>query len=155
MQAVCIFIFGRYLARMRLTKYTDYAMRVLIHLASHDESVSIGGIAKRYGVSENHLMKVVQDLARSGFIVATRGRSGGIRLARPPAEIGVGEVIRHTEEGFDLVDCGSCIIARACGLPSVLSEATAAFLAVLDRYTLADVATRRIDLRSLFGALAE
>ncbi len=137
---------------MRLTRFTDYAMRVLIHLASHDEAASIGSVAKRYQISENHLMKVVQDLAKAGFIIATRGRAGGIRLARPASEIGVGEVIRHTEEGFDLVDCGACLIARACGLPSVLNEATAAFLGVLDKYTLADVATKRFDLRTLFGS---
>lgn len=139
---------------MRLTRFTDYAVRVLIHLASHDGPASIGGIAKRYGISENHLMKVVHDLGKAGFIVTARGRSGGIRLARPPAEIGVGDVIRRTEEGFDLVDCGACLIAGACGLPGVLNEATAAFLAVLDKYTLADVSDRRLDLRMLFGAEA-
>jgi len=154
MQPVCIFYFGAYFWRMRLTRFTDYAMRVLIHLASHDEPASIAGVAQRYGISKDHLMKVVQDLGRAGFIATTRGRTGGIRLARPANEIVVGDVIRHTEEGFDLVDCGACIIARACGLPNVLNEATAAFLAVLDRYTLADVATRRFDLRTLFGSEA-
>jgi Rrf2 family nitric oxide-sensitive transcriptional repressor len=137
---------------MRLTRYTDFAMRVLIHLASHDEASSIAQIAKRYDISHNHLMKIVQDLGRAGFIATSRGRFGGIRLGRPANKINVGDVIRHTEEGFDLVDCNSCLIAGACGLPSVLHEATSAFLAVLDRYSLADIASRRGDLRLLFGS---
>jgi Rrf2 family nitric oxide-sensitive transcriptional repressor len=138
---------------VRLSRYTDYALRVLIHLASHDDgkSSSISVISKRYGISHNHLMKVVHDLGKSGFIAATRGRNGGIRLARPASEIKVGDVIRHAEDGFALVDCQSCLIAPACGLPSVLNEAISAFLAVLDKYTIADLAIRRVDLRLLFA----
>jgi Rrf2 family nitric oxide-sensitive transcriptional repressor len=82
-----------------------------------------------------------------------RGRSGGLRLAKPPEEINVGSVIRHTEDGFDLVDCASCVIAPACGMTGVLKEALSAFLAVLDRYALADLMTQREDLRRLFGEL--
>lgn len=137
---------------MRLTRYTDFALRVLIHLASHDEPSSIAQIARRYAISQNHLMKIVQDLGRAGFIATSRGRFGGIRLGRPATEINVGDVIRHTEEGFDLVDCSCCLIAGACGLPSVLNKAVSAFLAVLDRYSLADIASQRADLRFLFGA---
>lgn len=138
---------------MRLSRYTDYAMRVLIHLASHDDghSASISVISKRYGISQNHLMKVVHNLGKAGFIATVRGRSGGIRLARPAGEISVGAVVRHAEDGFNLVDCATCLIAPACGLPSVLNEATAAFLAVLDKYTVADLTVRRSDLRALFG----
>jgi Rrf2 family nitric oxide-sensitive transcriptional repressor len=138
---------------MRLSRYTDYSMRVLIHLATHDDghAASISTIATRYGISQNHLMKVVHDLGKAGFIKTTRGRSGGIRLARPASEIGVGDVIRHVEDGFDLVDCQSCLIAPACGLPNVLNEATRAFLAVLDKYTVSDLIARRPDLRTLFG----
>ncbi len=131
---------------MRLTRYSDYAMRVLLYLGRRPEQVcSIAEIAKAYGISQNHLMKVVSDLVGSGFLTSVRGRKGGIRLARPPGEINVGALIRHTEDDFDLVGCSSCIIAPACGLTSVLDEALTAFLSVLDRYSLADVLARKGD----------
>lgn len=136
---------------MRLTRYTDFAMRVLIYLGTREDRLcSISEISRAYGVSQNHLMKVVQDLGRAGYVTSARGRLGGIRLARPPAEINIGAVIRHTEEGFDLVDCGGCLIAPACGLTGVLAEAIVAFLAVLDRHTLADVLAKRGELFRLF-----
>ena len=138
---------------MKLTRYTDYALRVLMHLAARPERLSsIGEIARSYGISQNHLMKVVHDLRKAGYVAAVRGRTGGIRLAKPPSEINVGEVVRHTEEGFDLVDCGSCIIAPACGLTGVLGEALRAFMHTLDRHTLADLVADRTEalLRS-FG----
>lgn len=137
---------------MKLTRYSDYALRVLTYLAAHDDRLaSIREIADRYRVSENHLMKVVHDLGKAGFITTSRGRGGGLRLARPASEISVGQVVRHTEDGFELVDCSSCLIAPACGATGVLREATAAFLAVLDRYTLADVSAQRARLGELFG----
>jgi Rrf2 family nitric oxide-sensitive transcriptional repressor len=127
-------------------------MRVLTYLAARPESLcSIGEISRAYGISQNHLMKVVNDLARQGFVASLRGRSGGIRLGRPPEEINVGAVVRHTEDGFELVDCGGCVIAPACGLNGVLGEALGAFMDVLDRYTLADLSMRKADLRGLFG----
>lgn len=136
---------------MRFTRYTDYAMRVLIYLGARpDELCSIPEIAKAYGISQNHLMKVVNDLGHAGYISSVRGRFGGIRLAKRPEDINIGAVVRQTEDGFDLVDCGSCIIAPACGFTSVLNEAMAAFMAVLDRYTLADLATRKADIARLF-----
>lgn len=138
---------------MRLTRYTDYAMRVLLYVGARpDRLCSISEISRAYGISQNHLMKVVHDLGKAGYLASARGRSGGIKLGRPAGEISVGAVVRHTEDGFDLVDCGSCIIAPACGLTGALREALAAFLAVLDRYTLADLLTRRSDLLSLFTA---
>ena len=94
---------------------------------------------------------VVHDLRKEGFVEAVRGRSGGIRLARPPAHISIGEVVRYTEEGFDLVDCGSCIIAPACGLAGVLREALGAFMNVLDGYTLGDLVDSRLDALRAFG----
>ena len=131
---------------MRLTRYTDYAMRVLPYLGrTPAELASIAGIARAYGISQNHLMKVVNDLVNAGYLESVRGRNGGIRLARPPEEINVGALIRHTEDDFDLVGCGSCLIAPACGLTSVLDEALMAFLSVLDSYSLADVLSRRGD----------
>jgi Rrf2 family nitric oxide-sensitive transcriptional repressor len=135
---------------MRLTRYTDYAIRVLLHLAVRPgRKASIAEIAGRFGISQSHLMKVVHDLASSGFIVSERGRGGGIRLDRPPGEINIGAVIRHTEDGFKLVDCDRCLIAPACGLTGAVAEALAAFMAVLDRYTLADLLTKREGLAVL------
>ena len=138
---------------MQLTRYTDYAVRVLLHVGARDEGSlsSIAEIAHVYAISRNHLMKVVQDLGQAGFLETVRGRNGGLKLGHPADEITIGSVVRHTETGFDLVDCSTCIIAPACSLPKILNEATLAFLAVLDRYTLADVLNRRADLRSLFG----
>lgn len=136
---------------MRFTRYTDYAMRVLIYLGSRPgELCSIPEIAKAYAISQNHLMKVVHDLGRAGYVSSVRGRFGGIRLARSPEEINVGAVVRQTEEGFDLVDCGTCVIAPACGFTSILNEALRAFMAVLDGYTLADLVSRKADMAKLF-----
>ena len=140
---------------MRLTRYTDYAMRVLTFLASRpDRLCSIAEIARGYGISQNHLMKVVNDLANAGFVDTVRGRGGGIRLARPPAEIGLGAVVRHTEGGFDLVDCGDCVIASACGITGVLHQALAAFMEVLDRYTLEDLTLKRSAIATLLTEAA-
>ena len=140
---------------MKLKSYTDYALRVLMHLAARpDRLASISEIARTYRISHNHLMKVVHDLRKEGFLDAVRGRSGGVRLKRPAERISVGEVVRHTEGTFDLVDCGSCVIAPACALTAALHEARTAFMAVLDEYTLADlVADRRRGLRELLADL--
>lgn len=139
---------------MRLTRYTDYAMRVLLYLGSQpdDRLCSIGDISRGYGISQNHLMKVVNDLVNAGYVESVRGRFGGIRLARAAETINIGQVIRHTEDGFELVDCGSCVIAPACGLTGVLHEAMAAFMAVFDRYSLADLQVDRRGLRALLLA---
>jgi Rrf2 family nitric oxide-sensitive transcriptional repressor len=138
---------------MRLTRYTDYAMRVLLYLAAQPDKVcSIGEMARAYGISQNHLMKVAHELGKAGYVEGVRGRSGGIRLARAAEKINVGAVVRSTEEDFDLVECGSCIIAPACGLSGVLDEALAAFMAVLDRYSLADLLKKRSKLLSLFAS---
>lgn len=131
---------------MHLTRYTDYAMRVLLYLGRQPEKLcSITEISGAYAISQNHLMKVVSDLVNAGYLESVRGRHGGIRLARPPSEISVGTLIRHTEEDFELVECSSCLIAPACGLTSVLDEALSAFLRVLDVYTLADLLARQGD----------
>jgi Rrf2 family nitric oxide-sensitive transcriptional repressor len=139
---------------MRLKSYTDYALRVLMHLAAKpDRLASISEIARTYRISHNHLTKVVHDMRKAGFLDAVRGRSGGIRLARPATEISVGQVVRHTEGTFDLVDCDSCVIARACSLTGALHEARRAFMAVLDGYSLADlVADRQRGLRELLAS---
>ncbi|MDF0490092.1 Rrf2 family transcriptional regulator [Sphingomonas sp. H39-1-10] len=140
---------------MKLTLFTDYSMRVLLHLGAQPERLcSIAEVARAYGISQNHLMKVVNELARSGYVETVRGRFGGIRLGRAPEDINIGALVRHTEDGFDLVDCGSCVIAPACGLTGVLKEALSAFLGVLDRYTLADLMTKREDLGRLLAGMA-
>ncbi|MBY0380491.1 MAG: Rrf2 family transcriptional regulator [Xanthobacteraceae bacterium] len=132
---------------MRLTRYSDYAMRVLIYLAARPDRVSsISDIANTYGISQNHLMKVVHDLRKAGYIASRRGRNGGVKLALPASDIGVGSLLRLTEDGFDLVDCPNCILTGSCSLSSALDEATAAFLAVLDRYSLADIVEGRRDM---------
>jgi Rrf2 family nitric oxide-sensitive transcriptional repressor len=139
---------------MRLTRYTDYAMRVLLYLGARPGRLcSIAEISGAYRISQNHLMKVVNDLVNAGYVASVRGRFGGIRLGRDPAEINVGTVIRHTEDGFDLVDCGGCVIAPACGLTGALGEALDAFMAVLDGYTLADLLNKRAGLADLFRRL--
>ncbi|MBP6770752.1 MAG: Rrf2 family transcriptional regulator [Reyranella sp.] len=137
---------------MRLTRYTDYALRVLIHLGAQPDRVcSIAEIARAYGVSQNHLMKVAHDLGKAGYVEGVRGRTGGIRLARPPETINVGAVLREMEEGFDLVECDTCTIAPACELTRILDEALVAFMTVLDRYTLADLLKRQTKLLRLLG----
>ena len=137
---------------MRLTRYTDYAMRVLLYLAARpQQQCSISEITRAYGVSQSHLMKVVNDLVNAGYLISARGRFGGIRLARDPREISVGAVVRHTEDGFELVDCVDCVIAPACGLTGALDEALAAFLAVLDGYSLHDLMARRHQMAALLG----
>lgn len=140
---------------MRQTRYSDYAMRVLLYLGARpDRLCSIAEIARAYGISQNHLMKVVHNLVKAGYVASERGRFGGIRLGRPAPDINVGEVIRYTEDGFDLVDCGSCLIAPACGLTGALHEALAAFMAVLDGYTLETLLGRRANLAAIFAAQA-
>lgn len=138
---------------MKLTRYTDYALRVLMFLAARPErQATIREIAGSYAVSQNHLMKVVQNLGKHGYVTASRGRTGGLRLARPAADINVGEVVRHTEEGMQLADCGSCVIAPACGLTAALDAAVGAFMRTLDSYTLADLVEPRADrLRAIFA----
>lgn len=139
---------------MRLTRYSDFALRVLLYLGARPGKVcAVSEIAKAYGVSQNHLTKVVHELGKAGYVASVRGRFGGIRLARPAAEINVGEVIRFTEDDFDLVECPTCVIAPACGLNLILGEALEAFMAVLNRYTLADLLAGRSEaLRRLLVA---
>lgn len=129
---------------MRLTLYTDYSLRVLLYLAhKQDQMVTISELADFYKVSRNHLVKVVHNLGLQGYIVTTRGKNGGLKLARPASEIVVGDVVRKMEPDFELLECFNeatdhCVITRACSLKSVLVTARDNFLAMLDRYTIAD-----------------
>ena len=130
---------------MRLTHYTDFSLRVLTYLGLRPERLcTISEIAEAYGISRNHLMKVVHELGRAGFIDTVRGRNGGLRLARMPSAIRIGDVVRRMEDDFDIVACfgagtGGCVIAPDCRLAGMLGEALQAFLGVLDGYTLADL----------------
>lgn len=136
---------------MRLTRYTDYALRVLMYLAAQpDRFCAISKMSADYAISHNHLTKVVHDLGRLGLVKSQRGRNGGIQLARPASEITVGQVVRMTEDSFRMADCEHCVIAPGCGLNPVLDEAVNAFMAVIDRYTLADICLNRKGFTSLF-----
>ena len=139
---------------MRLKSYTDYALRVLMHLAAKpDRLSSIAEMARTYRISHNHLMKVVHDLGQKGYLDTVRGRNGGIRLMRAPGEINIGQVVRDTEDDLDIVGClqssGYCRIEEICVLRGVVREATDAFLAVFDGYTLADLIKPRAALSAL------
>jgi Rrf2 family nitric oxide-sensitive transcriptional repressor len=129
---------------MRLTTFSDYALRVLMYAAAAgDRLITIEETAEAYDISRAHLMKVVNILTRTGYIRGVRGRSGGFTLARPPEAINLGDVVRATEPDFALVECfatgNQCLITRRCRLPEVLNEALSAFIGTLDRYTLADI----------------
>lgn len=130
---------------MRITSYTDYSLRVLIYLAVNDgQRCTIREIAGAYDISRNHLTKVVHQLQRHGYILTTRGKQGGLALARSPERINVGAVFRDMEPDAALVECfsadGRCVITPHCRLKSLFYEALQAFQAVLDGYTLADIA---------------
>ena len=139
---------------MQLTLHTDFALRVLIFLTEKREGdlATITEIADFYQISRNHLVKVVHHLAGTGFIKTTRGKNGGMRLAREPELISIGDVVRHMEPNFDIVECfnttnPSCVVSPACALKSVLYQAGNEFLGVLDRFTLAD-ALEKTEARS-------
>ena len=129
---------------MRLTLFTDYGLRVLIYLALRPgRLVSIAEMADAYAISENHMIKVVHALGRSGFVETLRGRNGGVRLDRPADGIVLGEVVRAMEPQLGLAECHagvSCAVGGCCRLQGILDEALGALLAVLDRYTIADIA---------------
>jgi len=131
---------------MRLSDYTDYTLRVLMYCAQHrDRLVTIAEMADVYGVSKNHLMKIVNDLARQGLLETTRGRGGGLRLLKAPADIRVGDVVRGAETDFRLVECfdpssDTCTLTPSCRLKNVLASALQAYFAELDAVTLADIA---------------
>lgn len=135
---------------MRFTQYTDFSIRVLIYLSLKPDGAraTIKEIAARYKISENHLMKVVHQLGLNGFVKTTRGRQGGIRLAKDPAHINIGDVVRQCEEDMRIVECfdaraNTCPIAPVCAAPAILDEALGAFFGVLDGYSLADLLVPR------------
>ena len=145
---------------MRLTLNTDFSLRVLMHVGlCGDKLTRINDIAQSFGISKAHLMKVVNDLSQKGYLDTVRGRNGGIRLMREPRHINIGQVVRDTENQLGVVGClerrGYCPIERACVLRSALQDATRAFLAVLDTYTLADLTKPKRALSSLLSKYFE
>ncbi|MEB2332583.1 MAG: Rrf2 family transcriptional regulator [Nitrosomonas sp.] len=137
---------------MKLTNYSDYALRILIYLGLKREKLStITEISDCYRISRNHVVKIVHHLGQLGYLDTMRGKHGGIRLARAPEMINIGEVIRHTESTMDIVECFSeqntCVICDSCVLRSIIAEALAAFMTVLDGYTLADLMVPKHQLK--------
>jgi Rrf2 family nitric oxide-sensitive transcriptional repressor len=147
-----------HLQAMRLTTLTDYSLRMLIYLALRpDRRATIAEVAQAYGISENHLMKVAHLLGQAGYVSTSRGRGGGLALARPAAEITAGDVVRRIEPDLALVPCfagGDCAILPACRLKHALHAARAAFLAVLDGTTIQDLAQPEGALREALGLAA-
>lgn len=138
---------------MQLTQHTDYGLRLLIVLTRMGGGpVALPEFAEEQRLSYHHVAKVAQALVREGFVKSRRGRSGGVELALSPAEITVGQVVRALERGMQLADCAGCQLRQDCGTSPVLAEALAAFLAVLDRTTLAEAAARRGPAMPLWGA---
>lgn len=139
---------------MQLTLHTDYSLRVLLYLATCEGPSTIAEIATRYGVSKNHLVKVVHKLGQKGYVQTGRGRGGGVALARKASDIRVGDVVRDMEPNFHIVECfnpetNTCGIAPGCALKHALLKAQQAFLSTLDGYTLADVSRNRATLARL------
>ncbi|MDQ3010507.1 MAG: Rrf2 family transcriptional regulator [Acidobacteriota bacterium] len=134
---------------MRLTLYTDYSLRVLMYLAADpDQTSTIQEIADSFRISKNHLMKVAYQLGQAGYVGTVRGRNGGLRLARPAAEVRLGDLVRECEGDFTLVECfdaehNQCVLTPVCKLKHVLREALDAYFQSLNQYTLADLVQQK------------
>jgi Rrf2 family nitric oxide-sensitive transcriptional repressor len=144
---------------MKLTRFTDYSLRVLIYLGLKDDGrVTIKEISEAYNISRNHLMKVVSLLTRMGYVDARRGPGGGIALARSAADIVIADVVRDMEDDLNLVECfcaeGTCIIKPVCELKAVLGQALAAYLETLEGYTLKDLLRPKAQLVQVLGMTA-
>lgn len=144
---------------MQLSLHTDYALRTLMALVATPDRQSVESVARRYGISANHLAKVAQALQAHGYVENSRGRNGGMRLTRDPRDIVVGDVVRRFENLGSFVGCmdtgTGCTILSACGLLPALRGALNAFLAHLDGITLADITSKETELqRLLFGEAA-
>jgi Rrf2 family nitric oxide-sensitive transcriptional repressor len=137
----------RYTYFMQLSLHSDYALRVLMALATAERQLSVDEIARRYGISRNHLAKVAQRLQAEGFVTTFRGRGGGMRLAQPADGIVVGDVVRRFENLESFVDCfaagGGCAVNGLCALKPALNGAVQAFLVHLDQFRLSDLVPDR------------
>ena len=141
---------------MRLSVQTDYALRTLMYLAANDGHHSITEIARQYGISKNHLMKVAHQLVAEGFVDSVRGRSGGLLRNQPPDTINVGQVVRTFEDYGSFVECfdkssNACVITPVCGLRHVLADGIEAFLGHLDGFTVADLTGSNARFQSVWG----
>jgi Rrf2 family nitric oxide-sensitive transcriptional repressor len=141
-----------------MTLQIDYALRMLIYLAIHDPQPStVNDVAESYGISRNHLLKIVPKLRDMGLVATARGRSGGVHLAVAPEHINVGTVVRDLGDEFPVVECmkpggGACVLSPICRLKGVVREALGAYLSVFDNYTLADLVANREELAGVLGA---
>lgn len=145
---------------MQITTFSDYCLRILIFLAVSDgRRVPAREIAEHYGVSVHHIAKAAKWLTREGHVAATKGKGGGLNLAKRPEQIKIGPIIRKAEEGSDLVECmrpdGRCAIDGACGLASILDDARNAFFETLDRHSLADATLKRQGIARLLQIVGE
>lgn len=145
---------------MRITTFTDYCLRVLVQAGlRYPERVTIDEVATAYGISRNHLIKVINELGRAGFLITQRGRSGGFTLARPADRISIAEVVKFGEQEHPPLECfdpvrNACVITPACRLKGMFAKALGAFYAALEEYTIADVLTRPDALRRHLGLTA-
>ncbi|PJE80291.1 HTH-type transcriptional repressor NsrR [invertebrate metagenome] len=140
---------------MKLNKQTDYALRILIYAASvsDDRLLSIQEVTDIYNLSRNHMMKIVHRMGQLGYLMTLRGKGGGICLGKKPVDINIGQLVRDMENSLNVVDCEDhqCRLVSACELKKILTEAMSEFMAVLDRYTLADLVKNRAELIPLLG----
>ncbi|MGS2722321.1 Rrf2 family transcriptional regulator [Porticoccus sp. GXU_MW_L64] len=138
---------------MQLTRFTDYGLRVLMYAALQPEGdkARISEVAQVFGISRNHVMKIVNRMAHQGWLTTTRGKGGGFQLGQQPENIGVGTVVRTLEESLEIVDCEGedCPIVPCCRLKQALNNARDAFLAELDHFTLADLVTSPRHLKQI------
>jgi len=134
---------------MHLTRYTDYSLRVLLYLyAKQGEKCTIQEIAAYYKISKNHLLKIVNFLVNLGYVKSTRGKGGGLLLAKPADKINIADVVKQVEPSFNIVECldpqnHTCVIEPVCGLKAILRRANTAFLEELHKYTLADALAKK------------
>ncbi|GLR63357.1 RrF2 family transcriptional regulator [Marinospirillum insulare] len=140
---------------MQLTRQTDYAIRVMMFLGiqKDDRLVTISDIAHHFDISRNHLMKIVHRLGQKEYIQTVRGKYGGLRLERDPSTVKLGDLVRDFETTLDVIDCKklTCPVTGSCDLKPIMQKAQEAFLAVIDEYTLQNLITNPVDLRSLLG----
>lgn len=138
---------------MQLTIFTDYGLRSLMFLATHtDRLSSVKEVANYHDISYNHLVKVIHKLSQLGYVAGTKGRGGGIRLAKSPAKLNLGDIVRELEASMDIVECfnrdtNTCRITKSCQLKHYLMEANKEFIATLNKYSLADATRGKIRSR--------
>lgn len=141
---------------MQLTQFTDFSLRALIYIALRKESCTIQDITNAYLISNNHMVKIIHNLAKLGLVKTSRGKGGGIVMAVPPETLNLGQLVVQLEPHFDLVPCfnkekANCCIAPVCKLKNILHEARTAFMNVLERYTVADVLHNPKELSALLS----